>query len=896
MGSSKKQTVGYWYHPAIHMVLGKGPIDAVLKIRGGDVDAWSGEVTSNATITIDNPNLWGGEEAEGGIQGDVDLMFGAADQLPNPAISSLIGPDSSAHRGHAALLFKGGRYGAMNPYPKPLSVMVRRILKGWDGDVCWYPETAEIFVEQGGLLALSPESGGWRYTQVTLENTDDYSAPGYDDSSWAVGAAPFASEPGHPYAASAGFPATQGTEWTLNSQIWVRRTFDLPTVFDFGLTVFVDNLASVWINGVKLLDNAGTTSTPSGPAFTHDIAVPASILVEGQNHFAMVCRDVGTYSYAATKLMSEDPGLIGINPAHLIYYSLTAANMQGEPVELINDASFRAAADQLYAEGFCLCTEWDPDQETVEQFRQRICNVIAANCTRSTVDGQWYLDLVRGEYVLEDLPVLTDDDILDFEAEPTLLDDAVNQVAVKWFDPLTKQARTTAPLHALGAVEASGINAETIDYSAIPVEPLALRVAERDLRSRSTPLWRYTLTTNRRPYNWRLGTYFRLQAPKRGIADSVCLVGDIGKGTLRSGAISLVATQDVFAMPTTTYVTGEPPVPPATGEPAPAPAQAAFEAPYVELAGSLPAADLQALDAEAGYVLVVGARPAVGLNYQLNTRLTGGEYEAASLFDWCPSAVVEEGDDLTGPATAFTLTDGSLLDRVALGEAALWGNEIVRVDALDVGTGAAVLGRGCGDTVRQAHAPGERIWFFDAWAGSDLVEYVTGEEVQAKLLTRTGNAILDLATAPESSVTLDQRAYRPYPPAGFTVQGESYPGAAFGEISLSAVHRDRVQQADQLVDDTEGTIGPEAGTTYNARFYADGVLEHTVSGATAFPITYTPAGNCLLTIELEAERDGVASWQAHTHTLSYTVAEPTQRLTEAGDVRVTESDDRRITE
>ncbi|GAB3335349.1 phage tail protein [Marilutibacter aestuarii] len=900
MGSSKKQTVGYWYHPAIHMVLGKGPIDAVLKIRGGDVDAWSGEATSNATITIDRPNLWGGEEAEGGIQGDVDLMFGAPDQMPNPAISSLIGPDSSAHRGHAALLFKGGRYGAMNPYPKPLSVMVRRILKGWDGDTCWYPETAAVPV---GGRALT-------FAETFSTGLAEYAEVQGSKSAFSVSANQIRMLPTTASRSiiARSIPAAQFGALSFrvrvesigagNSGIVQVYSADGTYIHGFNAGWPGSGLRPLvgYNSGGGPTASLGSTELPTGKWFRYRAVYDPRLQVltctltdeETDAVWGEVALEGPALPIASLRFWTDGPGrdvtiadvmvegYLGdaINPAHLLYYSLTAANMQGEPVELINEASFRAAADQLYGEAFGLCTEWDPDKETVEQFRQRICNVIAANCTRSTVDGQWYVDLVRGNYVLEDLPILTDDDILDFEAEPTVMDDAVNQVAVKWFDPSTKQARTTAPLHALGAVEASGVNAETIDYSAIPTESLALRVAERDLRSKSTPLWRYTLTTNRRPYNWRLGTYFRLQAPKRGIADSVCLVGDIGKGTLRSGAISLVATQDVFAMPAATYVIGEPPVPPPDRTPVPVTEQAAFEAPYVELARTLPAAELAALAEEAGYLLTVGGRPAAGTNYRLATRPAGGEYELQDLFDWCPWATLAA--PIGRMDVSATLVEGQLLDRVSVGSAVLLGTEIGRVDALDAGALTLSLGRGCGDTVEATHPAGTRLWFFDNWSGTDLVEYVTAEEANAKLLTRTGTAELPLADASELAVTFDQRAFRPYPPAALELNGLPEPAYLTGLVTATWRHRDRLSQADQLIDQTVGSIGPEAGTTYTARWYLDDVLEATQSGISDTTTNFTPSGDGSVRVEVEATRDGISSWQAQVRTFAYTVtpAEP----------------------
>ena len=62
---SQEYTVGYWYGLGAHLALCHGPLDAITEIRVGERVAWSGNVTGNTTITIDNPNLFGGEEREG---------------------------------------------------------------------------------------------------------------------------------------------------------------------------------------------------------------------------------------------------------------------------------------------------------------------------------------------------------------------------------------------------------------------------------------------------------------------------------------------------------------------------------------------------------------------------------------------------------------------------------------------------------------------------------------------------------------------------------------------------------------------------------------------------------------------------------------------------------------
>ena len=856
MGSSKKQTVGYWYRPVIDLVMCQGEIDALLRVRGGDVDAWQGEMTESGSLRINAPEIWGGEDGEGGMDGEADVMFGSADQQPNAYAQTAIGEDPSGHRGVARFLWKGGRYGAMNPYPKPISVMLRRILKGWNEGGCWYPEKAQV--KPADIVIVPATSDGWEYVQIPYHPDPGYSNLAPPPDGWSDGAMPFGDSwvwPGQP---------APNTLWQQGTIMWARKTVEVPAGVVAFARIRAENGCVLFVNGVDRGGvNRDNEQIPAGDHVDFQL-LPGihEVMVKGFDEYPTLGD-----TYLSLEVIGVGVG--AMNPAHMIYDSLTDPRMQGEPVELINDASFRAAADRLFDEGFGLCTTFDPDQETVEAFRQRICDVIGAQCSRSTVDGMWYLDLIRGDYDIDELPVLTDDNILEFEDAPVVLDDMVNQVAVKWFDPLTKQERITAPVHSLGAIQAMGnIVAETIDRTEIPVESLADRVAAQRLLNKSTPLWRKTIKTDRTPWSWRIGTQFRLQAPKHGVADMVCMVGEIDKGTLRSGAISIVAVQDVFSMPDSSYVVGQPVVPPADRTPVPAVDQRIFEAPFVELAGTLPASELAALSPDSGFLQVVGARPASGNTYQLQVAPDGGEYESAGNFDWCPTALVVEAADYLD--TEFTLASSSLLDRVAVGSAALWGGEIVRVDAIDAEANTVTLARGCADTVPAQHAAGQRIWFYDAWSSSDSVEYDTGEAVSAKVLTRTGTSMLPVDSAVDLPIEFFGRQARPYPPANVQINGEYYPEEVSGEIEVTFNHRDRLLQSDQLIDTTVESIGPEPGTTYSVEYYTEGGStpidsEVGITGASSTP--WVAPGDGRYRIEVFSERDGLESWQRFRHVI-----------------------------
>jgi hypothetical protein len=557
-----------------------------------------------------------------------------------------------------------------------------------------------------------------------------------------------------------------------------------------------------------------------------------------------------------------------MNPAHMIMKSIIHPDYDGRSIAEVDEASFIAAADTLYDEGFGLCTTYDATTETVAAFRQRICNVIGGNVSRDRVTGLFYLDLFRANYVLDDLPILADDDVIEWGEEASDPLEAVNQLTVDWFDPEKKEKRTTAPLQALGAIMAGGgVLAESRSYPEIPYEDLALRVCARDLALKSPSLRRFTPTTNRAPYRWRVGRYFRLQAPRRGIADMVCQVGEVDAGTPRSGTIRLVAVQDVASLPTSVYVTPEPGVDTSTSTvPTAISTQRVAEVPFVELSGSMSRADLAALPDDVGYLMAMAKQPSNGLNYLLETAAGSEAFAEHGVGDWCPTALVVEAVTADPAQTDFTLSSGSRLSDVVIGQAAWLGEELVRVDALDVGTGAITLGRACGDTVPSPQSAGARIWFFDGNATSDGREYTESEIVRAKLLTRTATQVIPLSRAVQMALTMGGRQARPYPPQKVLLNSDVAPSTVTGpDIAVSWVHRDRLLQADQLVDGTAATVGPEAGTTYTVRYYADTVLEHTSSGVSGTSDTFTPAAvSGPYHVELESVRDGLTSFQKHS--------------------------------
>ena len=150
MAKKKKQTIGYKYFASGHFVLCHGPIDAITKISFQDKDAYLNEENENKTIYINKPSLFGGDEQSGGVQGNIELLFGHANQQKSSTlqricakISNAFGGLISAYRGVCSVVFDNVYIGTAPNMPDS-KWRVKRIHTRHDGQAQWYDEKAEI--------------------------------------------------------------------------------------------------------------------------------------------------------------------------------------------------------------------------------------------------------------------------------------------------------------------------------------------------------------------------------------------------------------------------------------------------------------------------------------------------------------------------------------------------------------------------------------------------------------------------------------------------------------------------------------------------------------------------------------------------------------------------------
>lgn len=563
-------------------------------------------------------------------------------------------------------------------------------------------------------------------------------------------------------------------------------------------------------------------------------------------------------------------GTLDMNPIHIVYQCLTSSVWgMGYSVSNLDDASFRAAADKLHAESFGMSLIWEK-QMSILDFVQIVMDHINGSLRLDLKTGKFVIKLIRDGYDVNTLVELNADNILQMSSFQRMgTGELVNQLSVKWTD--RNQKEQTVTVHNLATIEAQGAIVTTSrEYLGIREEALAMRVAMRDLSTMSTPLAKATLVTNRVLWNKERGDEVALSWPELGIVKLPMRIISIDKGNLLNGEIQVELIEDVFALPSTTYTKPQPPLWQDTVQPpTPSTLRKVIELPYWEIQRNL--SDVELADFPlGGAMLGTLSNPPNQVAFDYGIKV-GAAYIEGGRGAFTATTILSES---VAPAQT-TLKIGTIQNSniVELGDYALLGDEIVRVDVINPFAGTMIVGRGCLDTVTTSHLAGTPIYFAQDMFGSDQVMYLSGQNLNVKLTPRTGMGELPVISAPIDKVSMVGRFNKPYPPSKLRISGsisttpsDMYPDEIQGQLVVSWKSRNRLIQ--NLEDESVGDITSESGVNYNLRVYEGSNVLVQQLNTPDLSATLNIAGIKQVRIELESVREGHISFTKHDFTFS----------------------------
>ncbi len=461
------------------------------------------------------------------------------------------------------------------------------------------------------------------------------------------------------------------------------------------------------------------------------------------------------------------------NAVHIIYECLLNTDWgQGGAPSGINKASFEAAARTIFNERLGLSLIWTK-QTDIESFVQEVADHIQATLFVNPRDGLMTIKLIRGDYDIDDLPILNADNCTIVSFDRKGLGETINEIVVTWTNPENEKEETlTAQNNANIAVQ-GGIISDSRNYYGARSADLGQELAFRDLRTASAPLASYELEVDRSAWDHVPGGCSRLQFPEYGFDDVVIRNGKIDYGKPGEPAIKISALDDIFALTAADYDT------PDTSQwedPAADPAAAAYArlvtAPAFFVAQAMSASDTSVMSYPEVLAGVLASQDnsdtfsydLYGVETLPNGEVVADLIGARPMMSHCLLPV-----DLAAESTTTIATFGPVIGGpqpqpggfLFIGNVTERGQEIALLQG--VTADGWLLKRGVLDTVPRPWTAGTVAWFVSADSRFVLetATYSDGETVSVKIAPATSRGTLAFDQAPQLATTMTGRPHYP---------------------------------------------------------------------------------------------------------------------------------------
>ena len=799
MAKKKKQTIGYKYFASAHFVLCHGPIDAITKISFQEKDAYLAEENVNKTIYINKPSLFGGDEQQGGIQGNIELLFGHANQQKSSTlqricarISNAFGGLISAYRGVCSVVFDNVYIGTAPNMPDS-KWRVKRIHTRHDGQQQWYDEKAEI---NPNTFSGKIDSNYKYHVQdgfTALSQLAPYAVIDFDDTAWSLAQGPFG------YVSGSGLPqANTFVSPSRGRAIMIREYFNITNPLAVGNLIVKmrhDDGGVLFWNGEQIALSIDDYYNSTATISTDKFRAGRNILFAAAVDSVPAGSPSGIYLNLSYEAETNSATESDINPSHIIRECLTNRVWGiGVAESNIDDASFKKAADILYDEQMGMSIKWT-DSTSINEFVDNIKEHINAQLYLDRVTNKWKLYLIRDDYDVADLLSLNESNIRNLDFERRTLAECVNSVTVTYWDRERAKDSTVTVQDIARIAQQGGVISQSIDYKGFTNSDLASRIALRDLKTLSSTLASVSFDVDESfSESWHEGMPFKLSDESYGLSEAVMRIRTIKRGDGINNTVYVEAIEDSFSSPMQSVIEYVPPI--TSGDSTAKDAVAiAFEVPYIELVEQYGQDEVDAKLSnypELGYVGMAAIRPN---NQHVNASLyvdAGAGYDERTTLDFCPSAELKA--EIGYMDSSFEIQNVAEFELLQANNRIQINDEIMAFVSFDDVTSVITVKRGCFDTVPQKHVSGSKVFVWDNYSGIDDIEYLSGEVLSLKALTLTGSDVLELNVATAHNLSLSSRAIRPYPPANVKINDQYYPQDIETDLILTWVDRNRLQE------------------------------------------------------------------------------------------------------
>ncbi len=809
-----------------------GPVDRFNQIWVKDKPIWCGHAKEASEIAVRQPDLFGGDDAEGGVVGVVEVFTGDDEQKASESLASRLGRTVATmpgYRGLAHLFFRGGlpksagtgyaavvgnnpgdrlpspwgdsgggfRWTSNNPYMPGVKVSTTRIPKTLDTTYAYvWPITGRDETTGEWIVSTPPpeqnNAGLWIKNGPLGSWQDD---PGTVVDLFSLGISPSMIDLGQ-VSAQSGF---SGFAHMNNSTDPASGSASVEMAF-FGA------LSDGSIDFTNEIVPPGNPKVSDGMSFNGNLSVATDVVTvpPGARYVAFRGVIVLTLPFFSTvdidsrNSTTSYPGFLdnhcaldgglGVlpdaNPAHIIHECLVNPEWgKGEDPANIDTASFNAAAATLYNEHFGLSMIWTRQTE-IERFVQEVLDHIQAVLFVDPATGMWTLRLLRDDYDTTGMTELNPSNCRAKKRKRKAWGETINEINVTYTDPQTEKEATVTAHNLANIAIQGGVISETRNYYGVRNPYLAQELANRDVIASGYPLFSATIEVDRSQWDIRPGDVRPFSWPEDGISGMVVRVLSVDYSTPKSRTIKLEVVEDIFSLDQTVYSGGQTSAW-SSGREAPSPlsAELALTAPLPTLLrNGYTLADVDDNYPSVGVLLMGSHDSAYVTDIQAHTAVTKGNgstaIEAVATFPpvrsgFTTAALVPEVTSTLPGNLVSTVTAGQAEagDLLMLGTSEAQ-HEIVMLDAYDSTTGEWTIVRGLYDTIPENWPAGTRVWEFpDGGSRRDPQDRAGGETVTYRLLPKMSEGRLAYGDATDLVYTATERPHLPFRPANCQIDG-----------------------------------------------------------------------------------------------------------------------------